>query len=156
MAMSSYAVKVLTIGTPDITEETELEFSATRKILYDYKKIKPYIASQPKSVFFIIALLHLFGQTIDSILVEIGNRDNIIGIFVCVNQIYNLANNQTNVFHLAKRLLTCKTTSCAIHSYERASERLYQTSYQGLAYIFKQKSNNLRQWLTTTDKVLYI
>jgi hypothetical protein len=146
---------MVTCGTQESIERTEMRFPITNKILFDPTKIKNYIANHSKSVFFIIVLLHLFGQTLDSILVEIGRNDNIIGIFVCVNQIHNLANNQTNIFHLSKRLLTWKTTSYAKRSYESAAQRLYRTNHHGLAYILEQTSNNLKRWLTTNNTVLY-
>jgi len=149
----SYEVKMVTCGTHNSIEGTDLCFPITNTILFDINKIKPYIDKHSKSVFFIIVLLHLFGRPIDSISVELGSNDNIIGIFVCVNQIFNLTNNQTNIFHISKRLLTCKTTSYAIHSYESASKKLYQTNHNGLAYILKQTSSNLKEWLTTSDKV---
>jgi hypothetical protein len=152
----SYEIKVLTCGTVGSIEDAELCFPITRKIIYDPTKIKPYIARQSKSIFFIIVFLHLFGQTIELLLAEIGDKKNIIGIYFCVDHIYNSLNNQANVFHLSTRLLTCKTTSLAIRSYEYASQRFYQTCHEGLAYILEQTSNNLKRWLSTGDKVLYI
>src|SRR5262245_10809609 len=101
----SYELKAVICGNQDSITNTEFKMPATIKILFDPTAIKPYITSHSKSVFFIIILLHLFGQTIEILLTEIGNQDNIIGIYVCVDQIYNLAHSQTNVFHLSKRLL---------------------------------------------------
>ena len=151
--MAAYELKMVSCGTPDSIEANELCVPIPNKTLFDLKKIKPYIESHSKSVFFIIVFLHLFDQTIGEILLEIGENDNIVGIFFCVNQIFNLVTNQTNVFHLSKRLLTCKTTACAIRSYELASQRLYQTGQKGLAYILEQTTTNLKRWLTTSDKV---
>jgi len=107
----------------------------------------------PKSVFFIIVILDLFGQTIDSLLLEIGNHDNIIAIFICDNRINNLTNNQRNVFRLSKCLVTYKTTLYAIRSYESACKNLYSTDNHHFAHILEQRCNDLKRWLTLNDQV---
>jgi hypothetical protein len=148
----SYEIKMVICGTQQSIEKNEWCSPITNKFFFDPKNIKPYIDNESKAVSFIVVILDLFGQTIDALLAEIGNHDNIIGIFICDNQINNLVNNQRNVFHLSKGLPTYKTTLHAMRFYESASNNLYKSDHD-TAYILEQKRNDLKRWLILNDQV---
>jgi len=151
----SYELKCITCGNVDSVENTSLCLPVPNRTLLDPRKIKNVIASYSKVVFFIVIFLDLFGESIDSLLTIIGNTENIVAIYICGNQFYNSVNNQNNVFHLPRRLITSTTTLRAIRAYQFASQQLFQSGDKGNAIICEHKSNDLKRWLSTNNNVPY-
>jgi hypothetical protein len=148
-----FELKILLCGTHESIKSRDWYFPITHIILFDPKEIEICISKQPKSVHFIVVLLNSFGQTIDSLLTEIGSKDNIVVILTCDKQFCNLTNTQTNVIYLSEHLLKCKTTLYAIRSYQSAYENHRKAGQRRLAHVLEKKRNGLKRWLIDNDKV---
>jgi hypothetical protein len=150
----SVELKMVACGTHNSVENAELCSPVPLKIFFDPKKIRDYIVSHLPSVLFLVLFLDLSGPTLDSILTELGNLQNVFAIFLCGNPINHVIYPHPNVFHISQYLITYKTTLCAIRAYERLSEQL-RIPNPDLAVLLEEKSINLDRWLTTNHRVLY-
>ena len=147
-------LKIIVYGEWTTIEKHEWNLPLPIKFVSSWTKLQEFIDGQPESVFYLLFLLSLFGETLEAVLNRILGLRNIVRTFVYDTKYQQYLINQRDVCHLPRRRITYSTTWHAICAFESQSEQPLPTDPNGAVTVTQENVYNLKRWLQTNDKVL--